>query len=230
MSKSRITKKELKEDAFVTAAFEASHFLKENLLKIVLGAAGLIVLAGGIWLYVNYRSERIAEASLEFFKVESTYISGNFAVAATDFDRVAQEYSGTPAAAKAVFFAGDAYFKAGQYDQAKERFETARKKLKSSDPLKVNSVAGLAAVAEQQGDNAKAVELYREALAIARFDYEKVILMGDLSRALEAGGNNDEALKIMDEIVEKFPDHPRTPLIKEHRAELRARMQAGANG
>ncbi len=230
MSKTRITKKELKEDAFVTAAFEASHFLKENLLKIVLGAAGLIVLAGGIWLYVNYRSERITEASLEFFKVESTYISGNFALAATDFDRVAQEYSGTPTAAKAVFFAGDSYFKAGQYDQAKERFETARKRLKSSDPLKVNSVAGLAAVAEQQGDNAKAVELFREALAMARYDYEKVILMGDLSRALEAAGNNDEALKVMDEIVEKFPDHPRTPLIKEHRAELRARMQTAAKG
>ena len=91
-------------------------------------------------------------------------------------------------------------------------------------------LAGLAAVAEQQGDPAKAAEIFREALALARYDYEKVILMGDLSRALEAGGANDEALKVMDEIVEKFPEHPRTPLIKEHRAELRARMQAGTNG
>jgi len=230
MSKSRITKKELKEDAFVTAAFEAGHFFKENMLKIILGAVGLLVVVGGGWLYVNYRSERISEASLELFKAEAVYMGGNFAVAATDFDKVAEDYSGTPSASKALFFAGDSYYKAGQYDQAKERFEKARKKLSSSDPLKLNSVAGLAAVSEQQGDPAKAVEIYREALAIAHFDYEKVILMGDLSRALEAGGQTDEALKVMDEIVEQFPDSPRTPLIKEHLAELKARLQSGQKG
>ncbi|MCE5269770.1 tetratricopeptide repeat protein [bacterium] len=230
MSKSRITKKELKEDAFVTAAFEAGHFFKENMLKIVLGAVGLLVLVGGSWLYVNYRSERITEASLELFKAESIYMGGNFAVAATDFDRVADDYSGTPSAAKALFFAGDSYYKAGQYDQAKERFEKARKQLSNSDPLKLNSVAGLAAVAEQQGDPAAAAGIYREAVGLAHFDYEKVILMGDLSRALEVGGQTDEALKVMDEIVEKYPDSPRTPLIKEHRAEVRARMQSGQKG
>ena len=230
MSGKRISKKELKEDAFVSAAFETSHFIKENLTKIILGTVSLFIVVGGIWLYVNYRAERKAESSLALFKAENVYMNGNFAVAATDFDKVAEEYSGTVEGDKAVFFAGDSYFKAGQYDMAKERFEQARKELSASSPLMVNCVVGLAAVAEQQGDTDKAVELYREALEMCNEDYQKVIVMGDLSRALASAGKNDEAIKVMDEIVEKFPENPRTPLIKEYRAELKARMTAGGQG
>lgn len=230
MSRKRITKKELKEDAFVSAAFETSHFIKENMTRIVLGIVGLLVLTGGIWLYVNYRTERKAEASLALFRAEAVYMNGNFALAATEFDRVAEDYSGTVEGAKAVFFAGDSYFKAGRFDMARERFEQARRELPQRSPLMINCVNGLAAVAEQLADHDRAIELYREALGLCRYDYERVIVLGGLSRALEAAGRNEEALKVMDEIVEKYPRNPRTPLIREYRAELRARMTAGGQG
>lgn len=227
MGKKRITKKKLKEDVFVTATFEASHFIQEHLTKLILGVVGLFTLIGIVWLFVGYRQSRQQDAALAMFKAEGLYMGGQYALAATDFDKAADEYSGTVPGKKAAFFAGDSYYKAGQYEKAQGRFEDCRKKLSSKDPLMVNCLVGLGAAYEQLNDLEKAAENYKAALERADFNYQKIEIMNCLARVYKLQGNNDLALATFDRIIKDFPDDPRIGSILQRRAELKAKTEAG---
>ena len=229
MSRKRITKKQLKEDAFVSATFEAGHFIQEHLTKLILGTVGVLALAGVVWLFINYRFERRQDASLAMFKAEGLYMNGQFALAAADFEKLIGDYSGTEQARKAEFFAGDSRFKAAEYDQALTHFQKCREEMSHADPLWINCLVGLAATYEEQKNLQQAVDTYREALQAATYDYQKIEIMSDLSRVLAMDGRNEEALQVMDQAIKDYPDNPRTGEIIELRAELVAKALGAAN-
>jgi len=226
MGKKRITKKKLKEDAFVSGAFEASHFVQEHLTRIILGVVGFLILVGMVWVYTNYRRERAGEAKLALFKAQSLYLNGQYALAASDFERVAEEFSGTVDADKAVFFSGDAHYKAGDLDLAQTRFEECREIFSRDDPLLLNAIIGLAAVYEELEQYDRSIEAYREAFELAAYDYQKLLIMDGMSRVMAMAGRNQEALEAMDWIIENYPDSPNTGTVIERKAELLARYYA----
>jgi len=230
MGRKRISKKKLKEDAFVSTAFEAGHFIQENLTRIILSIVGVIALAGLVWLFVNYRLERAEAASLALFRAEALYLNAQYSLAAADFEKLAEDYSGTPEAEKAVFFAGDSYYKAGEYDQALKLFGQCRDMLPADHPLMVNCLVGLAATNEQLKNMDQAIEFYRQALETAVYDYQRIEIMKDCSRALSAVGRDEEAVELLERIITDYPDNPRTGEIIERKAELLAQSTAAAQG
>jgi tetratricopeptide (TPR) repeat protein len=228
MGKKRITKKKLKEDAFVSTAFETGHFIQENMTRIILSFVGVIVLAGLAWLFVNYRLERAEAASLALLQAQALYMKAQYSLAAEDFERLAEDYSGAPEAEKAIFFAGDSYYNAGEYDQALELFEQCRDVLSADHPLMVNCLVGLAATYEQLKNMDQAIEFYRQALEIAVYDYQKIEIIRDYSRILSVVGKNAEALELMERVIADYPDNPRTGEIIELKAELLAKATSTA--
>ena len=228
MGRKRITKKKLKEDAFVSATFEASHFVQEHLTRIILGVVGFLVLVGMVWVYTNYRRELAGEAKLALFKAQGLYLNGQYALAASDFERVAEEFSGTVDADKAVFFSGDSHYKAGDLDLALTRFEECRETFSRDDPLLLNAVIGQAAVYEELEEYDKSLEAYREAFELAAYDYQKMMVKNGMSRVLAMAGRNQEALEAMDWIIETYPDSPNTGTVIERKAELLARYYTEA--
>lgn len=225
MSKKRISKKELKEDAFVSAAFEASHYIQENKAKLILYAVSFLAVVTIGWLFVSYRIEQKEQAALSMFQAQARYTNGQYAMAATDFENIADDYSGTSQGRKALFFAGDAHFREGNYDRALEYFQRASDELPSDDPLLVNSLVGLAATHEQLGDPDQAIEAYRRAEQTAEYDFQTIEIMTSLARVLDDTGRSDEAIRVLEDILQRFPDSPRKGEIAERKAELEARVQ-----
>ncbi|MEA1996520.1 MAG: tetratricopeptide repeat protein [Gemmatimonadota bacterium] len=225
MGRKRITKKQLKEDAFVSTAFEASHYIQENLTSIILSIVGVIALAGVVFLFINYRTQQANESALAMFKADGLYMNGQYALAAADFEKVAEDFSGSTVANKAVFFAGDSYYKAGEYEQALARFEQCREELSGDDPLMVNCLVGLAASYEGLENLEKAIELYREAIQAAEYDFQKIEISRTLSIALEAAGKNREAVETLDRIIQDYPDNSFSGEITELRAEFAAKTR-----
>lgn len=226
MSSKRISKKELKEDAFVTGAFEASHYIQEHMGKIIGSIVGALVLAGVVWMYVNFRAETRAEASLAMFKAEGLYINGQYALAATDFEKLAEDYSGTEQGVKAVYFAADSYFNSGDYDRAMELYTRFRDDNSRKNPLMVNAIVGIGACHEQFDEFPQAVEAYREALGLAEFEFQKIEILAAISRTHRQAGQVDEAIAALNEIIDTWPDNPRSGEFIEIRAELQAAKQA----
>jgi tetratricopeptide (TPR) repeat protein len=157
------------------------------------------------------------------FKAEAQYLNSQYALAATDFEKVSKDYSGSATARKALFFAGDSYYNAGEYEKALTKFEECLEKLSGSDPLVVNCLVGLAASSEELKNWDKAVEYYKKASEKTEYDFQKLEIMRNLSRVLAMAGKNEEALALMDKIIADYPDNPLTGSIIELRAELLAR-------
>jgi tetratricopeptide (TPR) repeat protein len=227
MSSKRISKKELKEDAFVSGAFEASHFVQEHMSKIIGGIIGVLVLLGLGWMYVNFRTETQSDASVAMFKAEGLYLNRQYALAASDFENIADDYSGTNQAGKAVYFAADSYFKAGDFDRAMELFGRFVDDTGSDDPLMVNVLVGIGACHEQFEEYPKAIDTYTRALDSAPFEFQKIEVLSCLSRAYRLSGDNDQAIATLSQIIDTYPDNPRNGEFIEIRAELKAAKQAG---
>ncbi len=227
MSSKRISKKELKEDAFVSGAFEASHYVQEHLSKIIGGIIGVLVLMGLVWMYVNFRTETRADAAVAMFRAEGLYLNRQFTLAATDFENIADDYSGTLQGNKAVYFAADSYYNAGDYDRALELFSRFIGDNGSDEPLMVNVLVGIGACHEQFEEYPQALENYHRALELAEYDFQRVEILSSISRAHRQAGQSEQAIAMLDEIIESYPDDPRNGEFIEIRAELKAGLAAG---
>lgn len=225
--KVKISKKQLKEDAFVSATFEAGHYLQEHMTQIIFGFVGVVVVIGVVWMVVNSRAERFEQSGLAYFRAQSLYINGQYALAASDFDRLSDEYSGTAHADKAIYFAGDSYYKSGQYDQALLRFESATENLSQDDLLYVNALVGEAAVYEQRENYDRALENLNNALDASTYDFQRIEILMATARVQNLQGNKDQAIATYDKIIEAYPDANLTMQAKELRAEIKASMVRG---
>ncbi len=227
MSRKRISKKELKEDAFVSGAFEASHYVQEHLGKIIGGIIGVLVLVGLSWMYVNFRAEARADAAVAMFKAEGLYLNRQYALAAADFENIADDYSGTDQGRKAVYFAADSYYNSGDYDRAMELFNRFSDDSDSDEPLMVNVLIGIGACHEQFEEYSQAIDYYSRALESAQFDFQKIEALSCLSRAYRLTGQDEEAIVTLSRIIDNYPDNQRSGEFIEIRAELRAAALAG---
>ncbi len=227
MGSKRISKKELKEDAFVSGAFEASHYIQEHLSKIIGGIIGGLVLMGLVWMYVNFRTETRADAAVAMFRTEGLYLNRQFSLAAVDFENIADDYSGTVQGNKAVYFAADSYYNAGDYDRALELFSRFIGDNGSDEPLMVNVLVGIGACREQFEEYPQAIESYNQALESALFEFQKIEVLSCISRAYRLSGDNEQAIATLNRIIDTYPDNPRNGEFIEIRAELRAANQAG---
>ena len=225
--KVKISKKQLKEDAFVSATFEAGQYLKDHMTQIIFGVVGVFVVIGIVWMVINSRTERFEQSGLAYFRAQTLYVNGQYALAASDFDRLSDEYSGTAHADKATYFAGDSYFKSGQYDQALLRFESAVDNLSEDDLLYINALIGEAAVYEQRENYEFALEYLNKALDASSYDFQKLEIMMSIARVQNLQGNKDQAIATYDKIIEDYPDAQRTMMAKELRAEIKASMVRG---
>ena len=118
---------------------------------------------------------------------------------------VADEYGGTAPATLAHFYAADALYRLGEYEEALEHFQA----FDGDDAyLEASALAGEAAVHENLEDFARAGQLYEE--AAERFESELTtprFLFG-AGRAYEAAGDYAAAEAAYEALKEGFPDAP----------------------
>ena len=177
-------------------------------------------------MYINFRAETRADAALSMFKAEGLYVNQQYALAATDFENLAEDFSGTEQGRKAVYFAADCYFYSGDFDRAMEFYTRFRDDNSDSAPMMVNALVGIAACHEQFEEYPQAVETYRMALDMAEYDYQKIEILASISRVHRTAGQTNEAIATLNEIIDTWPENPRNGEFIQIRAELEAAKQA----
>ena len=118
----KLTKREIKEDALVTAYYQAQKYFKKH-QKIIqytlLGLAAVIVIS-----VLMIRSKKNAGhlAAEKMGIAEEYYYTGNIDKAVGMFNEVIETYPGSEASGHAVFLLADSYFTKKDYDQAEKYF------------------------------------------------------------------------------------------------------------
>lgn len=164
--KQRYTSKELrermKEDELETLLESSSAWVQRYrqhffilVLLVVAGGAGYLI-------YGNYKKSNLEEAAGLYNRASLDLANQNWQEAASKFDTVARDFSGTGAALRAAAAAAQAYFYQGDYEKARQRFEQLSS---HRDPvLSAEGLTGIGMVLEAEEKFVEAAEHYGKAL------------------------------------------------------------------
>ena len=216
---------ELREDQLATATARSMTLFEEHRTLLISAAVGLLALIIGVIAFNWWQGKQDVAAAEALGSVLAAYEQGNLEQAlngTTDQPgllAIADEYGSTDTGNLATFYAADALYQLGRYDDALRYFEQYDA---GSDILGASALAGQAAIHEQQGDTAEAARLYRraaDAYASAATTPDYLMAAG---RNYEAAGDFAEAQEVYQAYLDGYEGTPNAPLVEA----LLARAQA----
>ncbi|MEK7401964.1 MAG: tetratricopeptide repeat protein [Gemmatimonadota bacterium] len=178
----------------ILAWFQANN----RTMGIVGGVAAIA--AASTWFYLRSAEIKRLNAERGLSQARQSMSAGNSALAATDLQRVATRYVGTPGGVQAAILLAHV-----NYDQAKHV-----EGLKALEPYQgaraagqllpdVLSLVGDGQIALGKGDDA--VVSYRKAVEATRLPGAKAVIKAKLARALMAAGKDIEARAVWEQLA-----------------------------
>jgi outer membrane protein assembly factor BamD (BamD/ComL family) len=185
--------------------------------KLVLGVAGaVVILALGAWLVKETGQRRQLRAAESLDQARNIAESGNLPLAASELQKIIDNFRGTEAATEAVVTLNQVRMVNGQSELAvvslQEYLKTNPKKV-----YKVPAQGLLGEALENAGRPEEAGAAYVGASEDAEVDYLKAQYLLSAARAYTNAGNVDGAAKVLQTIIDKYP---KTNAVTEARVRL----------
>ena len=220
MRRKRLTKREIKEDAFVTYSFRAIDFVKEHRSAVILGIAALLVVIVGAGYISSSRQASEEEAREQLLAGMLQQKAMSYRGAAAAYEDVLSRHSGTKSAKLALLYLGHVRYELGQYEEAIAHYQRYLDKEKSDKLTISQAKRGLAACMENTGRYEEAAELYENnARSLDVGDHVPEDLMS-AARCRRLAGDTDAAMEILQEIIDTYPKYREVELAKVYLAEL----------
>ena len=204
--KGRITKKELKEDEFVTRAVQVSEYIQGNYPK-VLAAIGALVIVILIGVFIRDEINRGVKESVEAFgAARVTMMSGNIEEALRLAEGVVSDYAGKPAASHATLFLGDVNFGQQEWARARSHYETYLAEYGSEGPVGYGAWTGVAACLEELGNVSEAGNKYLAYVDRHATSAFAPIALSEAARCFNATGDAEKAEGTLRRILDEYPE------------------------
>jgi tetratricopeptide (TPR) repeat protein len=158
----RLTKQELKEDAFVTWAYDTADRVQRNRVPVAVGVGVVLAIALGAWMWSNANAKKESEARATLAEASTNYWSGNYVRTVQLADQVLGDAGGTKAAVDAKRMKADALFWQGSFDSAAVLYREVLAKERGDSPMRTAVQQSLAFALESKKEFAPAAELYEE--------------------------------------------------------------------
>lgn len=193
------------------STYERTVYFVEDNRKLLIGiVAGVLLAIVLVVAFLAWRGNQAEKAAVALAEPVRLYEAGQYeaALGAEGQDGlldVADAYGSTQPGNLAHYYAADALFRLGRYDEALEHFAA----YDGDDTfVEAGALAGQAAIYEVREEYARAAELYRRA---ARVYSNPAIAPGYLLGALRnyaQAGDQSAAEGAYDDLVADFPDTP----------------------
>ncbi len=202
-------KKAARGDAVITLYARWLDFYHRRRRYFYLALAAVAVLLGGVMGYTYYLRHQEQQAQQLLGQVLPLYEQGKYREALDGAQNmqgllaIARSYGNTDAGNLARFYAADALYRLGDYEQARALWAA----FKTDDPmLAASALAGQAAVYENQGERARAAELYRRAAERYANPVSTPQYLLQAGRNYEAAGNYAEAQKMYETLRTRYAE------------------------
>ncbi len=201
----RLTKREMKEDKFITFASNATDFLQQNWKQIAMGIAAVVVIIGGGTGWIKYRQARQHTAQEQLVEATIAEQEGKVDRAEEGYAQVVSQFGRTQAGIEAHTLLGALQFSRGKFDEAMATYRKALDRV-GADPLKAFAAySGVGACLEEQGKSEEAAIQYRSyAQKYPRSPFAPEAL-SDAARCFVQADHSDEAKATWEQIVHTYP-------------------------
>ena len=223
----KVSRKELKEpDEFLSFTVRALKWVNEQKVALIVGTLAVVVVVLGTFAWRWYSLSKEKAASVDFIKAREILDSrviprdeaagtsaadGSFAsqddkyrAAVAEFEQVAKSHSNSATAALATYYVAEYSRRTGDYDKAIENFKSYLKSEGPSGELAAFAVEGIAASLEAQGKEDQAAQQYKR-LTESPFDMQPDRGLFHVARLEQKAGRAAEAVRLFNEIIEKYP-------------------------
>ncbi|MBN1562061.1 tetratricopeptide repeat protein, partial [candidate division KSB1 bacterium] len=201
----RITKKQLKEDKFITYSVRVRDWVDENSKYVLSGAIAVVVILAAVFIISNIGKKAEATASVELANAMRVFESRDYTNAVTLFTSIVNSGGRTRSGKLARFFLAQSLYNIDEYAAAQEHFRKFASSFGGDDYIKTAALAGEAACLEQQGHYSEAAAKYQQ---IAR-KYQTPLAARYLLRAARChaqAGNHEQAQVLYQQIIDDYPN------------------------
>jgi tetratricopeptide (TPR) repeat protein len=200
----KLTKRQIKEDPLVTAAFRGTQIWEQHGTRILLGLGAVALVVLLVFFVSRTRAQSEERAGADLFRAEMSVGQNDYATAIQMLREIVDAAPGTNAARSAMLYLGDAYLAQGKPAEAVNWYRRALGKA-GHDPLaKEASLHGLAASLEDRGDFAQAAANYADLAAMEKTDNDRGRAMIAQARCLAKAGQAQKAIAVY-QAVQRLP-------------------------
>ena len=205
-ARKRITKKQIKQDKFVTYYFKTIDFVKQNQNKVTFALVAVAVVVVLILLF--QRSKKMAEinASERLAQANSEIAKGELQQAIDILKSMSDNYSGTNSAAKGTYLLAYTYFQKGEYENALLYFKKYLDDYAGDPILTGAAYSGMGASLEDQGKFSEAAQAYEKGATKFADHFNAPQQLMDAARCYTAENRIADARNCYEKVIKKYPD------------------------
>ena len=206
--------------------YDVLGWIDANKKRVALGVLVVAVVALGVGIFVWQRGQRAiqGEEALAGLKMPYSPLEAPAAGTGDALAKIAADYPGTPAAAKALLRAGTVYFGEGNFAKARASFDSYLREFGATAQVK-DAVFGLAACLDAEGKSAEAIAKYKDFITNPAYAADAVGDMArfNLVRLYEQSNQPQLALEVLTKMIgTPAPNQPPSPAAQEAQAKIRA--------
>lgn len=201
----RVTKKELKEDKWVTSVIKAQKWILERqaLLLKVGGAVVVVIALLSFWRMSKSHAE--AEATYKLGLAILTEQSGQVDAVVQQYEEIVKQYPGTRSGDKALFYSAEWKRRQGRMDEALKAFDDFLKRSGGDSYLRAAALAGKGTIFEDRNDFQQAADCYLEAVKVKSGFFAEPSLRLDAARCLRLAGQTAKAREQCRYVLDHHP-------------------------
>jgi TolA-binding protein len=225
MAKKSLSKKQLKEDKFVSLVNEVIDYTQVHPNYILGAILGIVIIVGGIFLFFHISKLNDMNASALLSEANRLYQDKKYSEAEQKYIEVTKKYWMTSSASEADFFLANSYYKEGKYDLALQRFEKYYNK-HSNDPLfGASALSGMADCYIQQKNYEKAVSIYNKTAEKYKQKDIRISALTSEGRCYEMLNNYQKAKEAYQKVFTEYSKEPLAVGIKADIARVEGKMK-----
>lgn len=199
----RLTKRQIKQDKFVTYYFKTQEFISQNSRYVIWGVSALAAIIIVSFIYSRKQLEREQNAVVELARARIEYFSQNYEAAVSILNNLVESYGDTESGKEGTYFLANTYFNQHSYDRAEELFKQYLNK-DGDLVLEAAALAGVAACYEEKGNLDEAARTYQEAAEKYSEGFMAPQNLYDSARCFLLAGNSQEAANILTKLIENY--------------------------
>ncbi len=202
----KIARKKVKEDKLVTTYLKLLDYYEMYQKYILGGVAAMVVIILLVVMVSRNRQAAELQASGKLAAARLQLSNMNLTAAADSLEKLVTQYAGTNSAGVGSFYLANTYFLQKKTELAQKYFEEYLSDYGSDPMLSSSAMAGLAACYEEKKDYKKAAALYEDAVEKYPSVFNAAEKLMNAARCQGLAGNREEARRIYQIVIEKYPN------------------------
>jgi tetratricopeptide (TPR) repeat protein len=203
LSAKKLTKKQLKEDTFITTMLRTWEYFRDNQNKFFMGLIAIVVIIAA-FVWVSHSKKQTEETVLtQFSEALGAYRSGEVSTAIEIFKLISERHSSLKEGAYAAYFHGKCLLESGKNAEAVEAFDRYLENSNRHPFFRDAALSGKAVALENSRRYAEAADIYMELSAeIKTNSFMEKKYLRRAAENLKLSNRKEKAIDVMEKLLD----------------------------